>query len=1408
MNVKNQKKSFKLLGKGIALCLAVIMVLLLPVKEVTVLAAPISYDAIYSTPTGSTLIISTNGTYLIDSGFTDPIEIAAGVTAEVWVNGVTISASTVSPIKVNSGASLTLGLIDGTTNTLISNQAMTTATSALAGINVPSGANLSITCDTDGTGQLNITAQTGASGIGGNSGMTGAAGAASTTTGTTGTAGTTGTTGSAGASSTHGQPGGAGGSGTNGGNGGDGDAGGAGGAGTNGEDAGTITMQGGVINITGNIGGGAGGTGGTGGKGGTGGVGGTGGTGGIGGNGSAGLSGTASRYSGGSGGAGGNGGAGGKGGTGGKGGIGGDGGAGGDGGDITISGGVVSVTGNVGGGTGGIGGIGGTGGTGGKGGTGGTGGKGGAGGRGATATWDGGVTTYGGQGGAGGNGGRGGTGGIGGAGGDGGDGGIGGTGGYGGNIQISNRAIVNVGGKIGGSDGVGGAGGSSGAGGSGGSGGYGGAAGSAGSGGSSNVGNTWGSGAAGTSYTAVQGSAGSAGSTGSTGSTGTAGSGAAGGIISITSGAIVYVEGGIGAGTGGAAANTNIIDSSVYPGYSGNDYNIDSADATQISNGDQTTQIYPLEVTVEDDNGTLVGGAKISVEVNGTKYTAVTSDGVTSDIPLGVAYIWIPYQATPYSVLGYHVDYGSGREDATVDANYNYITGRNAVTIVISLAMSLSLSPDSVAFKDDLNPTPVNLNAKLEGVIGVFGELKWFRVSATDSTPYTTQSAFETEYNLTSSTDKGTDSDTLLEVGTGTSTESNYAMDIGDNGIYWVMLAYKDDPSETIWQYLIASIYVDNIYTASTARYKGIDSISNTLYDWKNVTDTIGVALDLNSTTTVLASTADGTTAVANSDGSTYATLSIVADTVNNYDLNPATQSPAGVSVNGTTLADTTFTYARAPIYKVNTTIIGFAGYEWWVIGDNNGGVTSQMPGTATSAVTLWSKDYDFGDREFNPAAVSTDENKYDGSALQDSMNTLDGSMFSSTQNGNAQEEDYLIKRSSMDQFTELGDDATYGYGTISPDQMLWPLSYQEWDTVNNYSVRDYVNDYWLRTPDSSSSSLALAGQIGGSGTSSQNVNGSYAVRPAFYLDTSSVLFTSAASGAEMKPVIMSSDLEAVAATSGAIKLTMEQTDITKLALNTSTTAITTYQGVTSNIDYYGATTGTNKSVSIMICNQVTGDGLYYGRLVDLDGGSSSGTATFKVPGSLAPGDYTLKVFNEEVNSDNITDYASTPKEITLEVRDASNFINVTVPGSFYWYADATTETSTPGEYAIKSGSYSITNNSTDINLKVSLDTYVNTLGGNTFSSAVNTSNITLNLTGNLNDGTIGVDLLNGSTQYGTYGDLLYGTNYMGGGAALSGETGTWTFGFDGTYTGPLSGTGELADYTATFTFKVGSTTP
>ena len=326
---------------------------LIPSTLVTAFAAalPSQYDAVYDAANLDPATLFEDGkTYRLTGTGSVPVKIGTGKTVTIVLDGVTIN-STTSPIQVEASAKLTLIPKVNTTNTLTCTSdtaqkvADNNASGLTAGISVPENATLVIDKDDAGDGTLSVTGGYGGAGIGGSY-----TNALLETTAAKGNDGAIGPTGYGGAGELNG--GGAGGSGGSGGLGGQ-----YGSAGTN---AGTIEINGSILNATGGVD--AAGIGGGRGRDGDAGKNGV--------NGGKGTSGSVSLPSHQSGRASGGGGGGGA----GAGGNGGNGGAGGNGATVKITGGTVTATGSnnaagIGGGAGGTGGAGGNGGTGGDGGT-------------------------------------------------------------------------------------------------------------------------------------------------------------------------------------------------------------------------------------------------------------------------------------------------------------------------------------------------------------------------------------------------------------------------------------------------------------------------------------------------------------------------------------------------------------------------------------------------------------------------------------------------------------------------------------------------------------------------------------------------------------------------------------------------------------------------------------------------------------------------------------------------------------------------------------------------------------------------------------------------------------------------------------------------------------------------------
>ena len=186
------------------------------------------------------------------------------------------------------------------------------------------------------------------------------------------------------------------------------------------------------------------------------------------------------------------------------------------------------------------------------------------------------------------------------------------------------------------------------------------------------------------------------------------------------------------------------------------------------------------------------------------------------------------------------------------------------------------------------------------------------------------------------------------------------------------------------------------------------------------------------------------------------------------------------------------------------------------------------------------------------------------------------------------------------------------------------------------------------------------------------------AVRPAFNLNLSSVLFTSAADGKSAG----ASGLARVAAYDG------KDWKLTLLDSNRNFAASDAMQGGNTVIfSYSGAQTGTNEYLSAVV---VDGDEVtYYGRILQLN--AASGTASLTLPDGVTLGDTTkLYVFNEQYNGARQTDYASELIELTPASIQPPAIVTTTLPGGTVGTAYSQPLTATgdaPITWTIASGS-------------------------------------------------------------------------------------------------------------------------
>ena len=221
---------------------------------------------------------------------------------------------------------------------------------------------------------------------------------------------------------------------------------------------------------------------------------------------------------------------------------------------------------------------------------------------------------------------------------------------------------------------------------------------------------------------------------------------------------------------------------------------------------------------------------------------------------------------------------------------------------------------------------------------------------------------------------------------------------------------------------------------------------------------------------------------------------------------------------------------------------------------------------------------------------------------------------------------------------------------------------------------------WWLRSPGFNNSMAAFIEDDGGDVYEGNPVNNkTAAVRPAFNLNLSDVLFTSAATGGKS-----ASGLTAVQNYSGNDwKLTLKDSTRSSFAISNAK-----WSGNTLTFSYSGAQTGTNEYLSAVILEN--GAITCYGRILQLT--SASGTANLSLPSGVALSDTTtLYVFNEQVNGDKRTDYASALSPIPAPAAEQPPVITTTTlqggkAGAAYSQTLAATGTA-PITWSIESGS-------------------------------------------------------------------------------------------------------------------------
>ena len=253
--------------------------------------------------------------------------------------------------------------------------------------------------------------------------------------------------------------------------------------------------------------------------------------------------------------------------------------------------------------------------------------------------------------------------------------------------------------------------------------------------------------------------------------------------------------------------------------------------------------------------------------------------------------------------------------------------------------------------------------------------------------------------------------------------------------------------------------------------------------------------------------------------------------------------------------------------------------------------------------------------------------------------------------NFSSKEQNAVLATTKSDSaYTSTYSGYEYGVSSLSGDKVFF-LSAEEADnsaygfTDDNARIANYGNSaghWWLRSPDVDFT--YIAGRVYNYGiVFYSGVYNGWAARPAFNLDLTSVLFTSAAVGGKSASG-MDSGLTAVDDYTGSEwKLTLLDNSRN---FSISNAAI---EGSTVTFSYSNAKTGENEYISAIIKDN-SGNITHYGRLKNTtEAADASGTVNIDLSG-IDMTSKTLYVFSEQYNGDYMTDYASALQEISLNV--------------------------------------------------------------------------------------------------------------------------------------------------------------
>ena len=303
-------------------------------------------------------------------------------------------------------------------------------------------------------------------------------------------------------------------------------------------------------------------------------------------------------------------------------------------------------------------------------------------------------------------------------------------------------------------------------------------------------------------------------------------------------------------------------------------------------------------------------------------------------------------------------------------------------------------------------------------------------------------------------------------------------------------------------------------------------------------------------------------------------------------------------------------------VNKKDAPTVWYGGNQWRIVAYDSSSALSPAGG---GNITLLASGL-MGQSKFSDNGST----EYAGSRLKSAVETVAGHLT-------AGERGAVIKRTLDPTNNEI-------QGAAVTNAYVWPLSYNEASNVNK-DLRETEGDWWLRSPGNDDGCTMFVmgnGSVIAGGRDAQNVCG---VRPALYLKKDAVLFLTGVADDEWKCTV---------------------SDQSRSGFEAVTTCRLTNNVL--EIEYNGAKTGTNEYISAVILGDAY-EIKHYEKLTSAT--SASGTVTIDLSGKYSAGD-TLYVFNEQVNAEHETNYASALNKVVVANGHDWEFTG------FTWTGDAT----------------------------------------------------------------------------------------------------------------------------------------